>query len=154
MNISDYINVGLFSVLLGFKTARYAAASILIGYALYHAAVVPLPGEYYYHVTALLNLIIGCVLFPKYKLVAILSFSLIIVCNLGYMLYESGFEPTLYNDLSLVIIITQIILLYIRALTDGYIIRGTRGRALVWLANCDRFQQSFTSLPKKAKDKR
>lgn len=154
MNISDWINIGLFVVLLKFKTLRYAAVTIITGYLLYFTAVEPLSGEYYYHGTALLNLIIGIVLFPRYKLVALLSFSLILVNNIGFVLYETGYEPALYNDLSLCIILTQILLLYIRALTDGHIIRGTGGRALVWLTNFDRVQSCFETLPNEGKSKK
>lgn len=154
MNVSDFINVGLFTVLLLSKTTRYASAVILAGYALYFSVIEPLPGQYYYHMTALLNLIIGCILFPRYKLVALLSFALIVVNNIGFLIYDAGYEPTLYNNLSLVIITIQILLLYIRAITDGIHIRGTRGRALVFIANCDSVQSNFEMLPAKEKDQK
>ncbi len=148
MNISDYINIGLFAVLLKFKTVRYAAATIIIGYAIYFTCITPLSDDYYYHGTALLNLIIGCILFPRYKLVALLSFSLIVINNVGLVLYDTGQDPTLYNNLSMLVIQMQILLLYIRALTDGHTnIRGIRGRALVWLASLDSFQPSSEILP-------
>ncbi len=149
MNSIDWIVIGFFSALLLFKTAKYAAVRILGGYALYFAVIVPLPGEYYYHVTALLNLIIGCILFSRYKSVAILSFSLILVNSIGLLLFGFGYAPTLYNSLSLIIILLQILLLYIRALNDGNHIRGNWGRALVLAANCDSMQSSYKTLPPK-----
>ena len=149
MNISDYIHLSLFTGLLKFRTVRYAAMTILAGYAVYFTSVIPLADEYYYHATGLLNLVIGLFLFPRFKLVALLSFLLIVVNNVGLMMYELGYEPALYNNLSQIIIIIQLLLLYIRALLDGQILRGTRGRALVWLVNADCIQSSATLLQKK-----
>lgn len=148
MNLSNFIFAGLFSVLLSFKQTRLASAVILLGYLIYYFSIVDLPGEYYYHSSALLNTVIGVILIKKYPAVAILSFSLILINLIGFVLYDNFYDPSVYNKLSSFAIFLQIIMLTIRMLLNGVNFRGAWGRAMVYIVGGDSYK-SYSSVQKR-----
>jgi len=144
VNNGHYILIGLFIALLFFKPSRSAAKVILVGYLIYLIFILPIDGPYYYKLAALLNMIIGFILYKEYRIVALLSFSLILVNSVGLVLYNNYYEPTIYDNLSLLIIALQILILIARVTLNGIHARGVRGRALVFLINFDSIKSSVT----------
>ena len=154
MHTSDYIILGCFLALIIPKRTRFAATTILVGYAVYITAIMVLPDAYYYHGAALLNLMLGYILLARYKLVALCSFSLILVNFIGFIRYENYQEPALYNATSSIVIALQVALLCIRILSDGYRFGEAWRCAMVFLIDNNRSQQNFRVLHPKKKDKK
>jgi hypothetical protein len=76
----------------------------------------PVEHRYYYHFCALLNLVIGSLIINRHFVVGCLSFSLIPVNWFGFFLFTKYYEPTIYDNISLSIILLQLLTLTIRSL--------------------------------------
>ena len=90
----------------------------------------------YYLYSAALNTVLGVILYSKYRVVAILSFSLILANYIGYLLSFYRYEPTVYDNICLTIIALQIIMLIFRGLLDGINI-AYKFRPMVFLVHFD-----------------
>ena len=155
MNISNVVFMGLFVVLSFFKSSGYISRVIALGYVIYYFFIADLPGEYYYHYSALLNLAIGVILIKKYisgiqenkqdphtrfLLISLLSFSLTIANTAGFIMYEHYQSHDSYSSISLLIILAQIIILILGNLLNGIDVKGgnimayCNGRLAVLLA--------------------
>ena len=120
---------------------KLAGRLLLVCQLVYIFFIVDLSGDYYYHVTALMNTIIAYILYGRYRVFSLLSFAFIPVCILGHQMYDNYYSPVLYDTLSIIITILQVLLLVARVMTDAITIKGVRGRALVRLINFDSFKQ-------------
>jgi hypothetical protein len=136
MNTIDLFIIGAFIALLIPSQSRLAAKFILISYAIYFNFIIDLAWDDYYLYSATLNTILGVTLYRQYRVVAILSFSLIIANYIGYLLCLNRYEPTIYDNICLIIILLQIIMLTIRGLLNG-INRQCDYSPLVFLVNFD-----------------
>lgn len=128
--------IGAFIALLIPRQSRLAAFIILSFSVIHFNFIVPLDWTEYYLYSATLNTVLGVILFRWYKLVATLSFLLIPVNILGYLLCKNYYEPTIYDNMCLIIILLQIIMLTIRGLLNG-IDRRYNYSPMVFLVNFD-----------------
>jgi len=136
MTIYQVAFIGAFIALLIPSQSRPAALTILFFNAIYFSFIIDLAWDDYYLYSATLNTILGVTLYKRYRVVAILSFSLIIVNYIGYLLAFNYYDPTIYDNICLIIILLQIIMLTIRGLLNG-IDRQYNYDPLVFLVNFD-----------------
>jgi hypothetical protein len=136
MNTTDVFIIGAFIALLFFEQSRVAAIIILIFNVIYFNFVIDAEWDCYYLYSAALDTAIGVILYSRYRVVAILSFSLIIVNYIGYLLSLNYYESTIYDNIYLTIIALQIIMLIFRGLFDG-IDRAYKFRPMVFLVHFD-----------------
>ena len=136
MSITEVLIIGAFLALLIPEQSRVAANVMLIFNLVYFLFVIDLDWNYYYITSATLNTVIGFILFSRYRIVAILSFLLIPVNFIGYTMYKYYYEPTIYDNICLTIIILQIVMLTVRGLLNGIDKRFNNG-PLVFLVNFD-----------------
>ena len=73
----------------------------------------------YYSLTATLNIVVGIFLQYKYKIAAICAFVLVPVNVLGFYLWVNYYPPDLYNVISVIIIVIQLIAISMRLITHG-----------------------------------
>ncbi len=104
--------------------------------------IVNLNGDYYYHVTALMNVIIMYVLYGRYRVFSLLSFGCIFVSIIGYKMYHNYHSPVLYDTLMVIITSLQVLILGARVIPNAITIKGVHGRALVRIINFDSFKQN------------
>jgi hypothetical protein len=119
MSTLDQLIIGAFIALLFFNQSRRAAFIILIFNVVYYNFIIDMAWDSYYLYSAALNTVLGVALYSKYRVVAILSFSLILANYIGYLLSFYRYEPTVYDNICLTIIALQIIMLIFRGLLDG-----------------------------------
>lgn len=122
-----------------------------VSYAIYILFITGLDGfaglngvgdDYFYHLTALMNACIAYIVYGRYRVFAWLSFASILACVFGLIMYKAYDSPTAYNTIAVIITILQVLLLGARVLTDAISIKGTRGRALVFILNFDSFKKN------------
>ncbi len=111
-----YLFIALFILLAINRDTRKACVVFLVSYFLYENYIIPLDSFSYYHFCALLNLFIGLLVIKDNFIVGCLSFSLIPVNLFGYFLFIKYYDPTFYDNISLIIISLQILTLTIRSL--------------------------------------
>lgn len=93
---------------------------ILIAFCIYSPLIIPMPAMYYYSCAGLLNLIVGLVLQKDYNSTAMCSYSLVVVNLVGYFIYEKGYDPVLYDNISAIILIIQLSSLLPKGLLNGF----------------------------------
>ncbi len=101
------------------KSTRDAAIVLIIGKSIYYLLIVGINPLLYYSLAATLNLIMGNVLRHEYKMTAICAYLLVPVNVLGFCLWVNYYPHDLYNVISGIIIVIQLITLSIRILTHG-----------------------------------
>lgn len=138
----DFLVVVVFLVISKLRACRDAALAFVLFQLIYMLAVVPLSFEYYYHGAALINLLLGLTTYKHFRLFGSLSFALVPVAYLGYVLCMMRYTPAIYDTMAISITILQAISLCLRALIQDGHIRGTRGRALVRLLHFDSIKQN------------
>lgn len=136
MTFWQFYFIGAFIALLLPKQSRFAAFVILVFNAIYFNYIISLDWTKYYLYSATLNTILGVILFKRYKLVATLSFLLIPINFIGYMLCLNYYDPYIYDNMCLIIILLQIIILTSRDLLDG-VDRRYNNNPLVFLIDFD-----------------
>ena len=137
----DFLVVAVFLALSKLRACRDAALAFVLFQIIYMLVVVPLSYEYYYHGTALINLLLGLATYKHFRLFGSLSFALVPVAYLGYVLCMMRYTPSIYDTIAISITILQAMSLCLRALIQDGHIRGTRGRAFVRMVNFNCFQQ-------------
>ena len=150
MNTVDVFIIGAFTALLFPEQSRFAAKIILLFYLVYFIFVIDADWDNYYLYSATLDTIIGVMLYRRYRVVAILSFSLIIVNYIGYLLSLNYYEPTIYDSMYLIITLLQIIMLIIRGLLNG-IDRPHNFNTLVFFVDFDS-NQNRVKIQKRIKE--
>ena len=136
MTIYQFVFIGAFIALLFPKQSRVAAVVTLAFNAIYFTFIIDLDWTQYYLYSATLNTMLGVILFRWYRVVATLSFLLIPVNIIGYLLCKYYYEPTIYDNMCLIIILLQIITLTLRGLLNGTN-RRRDNSPLVFLVNFD-----------------
>ena len=101
------------------KASFYGAFVILTAFCIYSPLIIPMPAMYYYSCAGLLNLIVGLILQKDYNAAATCSYSLVIVNLVGYFIYEKGYDPVLYDNISAIILIIQLSSLLPKGLLNG-----------------------------------
>ena len=137
MNTYQFIFIGAFIALSIPKKTRAASILILFFNLFYFLFIIDVSWKYYYLYSATLNTVLGVTLyFLSYKVVGLLSFLLIPVNILGYVLCKNYQEPYLYDNMCAIIILLQILSLIARGLTDGADSR-VKDSPLVFLVDFD-----------------
>ena len=136
MTLYQLIIIWVFVALLIPPKTRVAALVILAFNFVYFQFVLNLEWTEYYHYSATLAAVVGVILYRRYRLVSLLSFLLIPANIIGYLLCKNYFDPYIYDNMCLTIILLQIIVLLSRGLTNG-ISWGNKRNPLVFLADFD-----------------
>lgn len=136
MSILDKLIIGAFIALLFFCESRRAAFIILIFNIIYYNFIINMDWDSYYVYAASLNTLLGVILYSKNRVVAILSFSLILANYIGYYLSFYRYDSIIYVNICLTIIFLQIIMLVFRGPLDGVDI-SYKFRYVVFLVNFD-----------------
>ena len=102
------------------KASFYGAFVILTAFCIYSPLIIPMPAMYYYSCAGLLNLIVGLILQKDYTTTATCSYSLVVVNLIGYFIYEKGYDPVLYDNISAIILIIQLSSLLPKGLLNGF----------------------------------
>ena len=118
MYIYNYILlVGFVGLYFNHKT-KFAAETFLFGWAVYLLMVFGIGFKYYFLLSAAIELAIAYRLNYKYRAVAYVSYSLILVNIAGLILHINGVK-SYYDDIYAVLSITQFALLLSRLIPDG-----------------------------------
>ena len=123
------------ALLIPHKT-RFAAVVMLSFNFIYFEFVSNLGWENYYHYSATISALVGVILYRQYMLVSLLSFLLIPTSIIGYLLCKNYYEPYIYDNICLTIILLQVLVLLSRGLSDGFS-WGNKRNPLVFLADFD-----------------
>ena len=134
--------LALFFVLCFSYDHKHIGRVCFLAYSIYVLFIVDLSGEYFYHITALMNTVVAYAVYGRYRLFSILSFLFIPVCFVGYVMYSNYHAPVLYDTLAVIITILQVLLLGARVMKNAVTVKGIRGRALVRIVNFDSFKQN------------
>lgn len=119
MNTSQFIIYSIIFLLLFNKASRTDAFILLLAYSIYQLKIVNLDAIYYYSCTSFLNLCVGLVLHHRNKCAAICSYSLIFVNLLGFFMWYQYLPPNIYDNISLFILIIQLITITPKGLLNG-----------------------------------
>ena len=136
MTAYQLIIIWAFVALLIPHKTRFAAVVMLSFNFVYFQFISSLQWTEYYHYSATLPALVGVLLYRQYKLVSILSFLLIPTNIIGYLLCKNYYEPYIYDNICLTIILLQVLVLLSRGLSDGFS-WGNKGNPLVFLADFD-----------------
>ena len=119
MNTVDWAILVICVLLLINKATREGAFIFISAKVIYSLFIIDTSATFYYSLTAALNLISGMFLQYKYKMAAICAFLLVPVNVLGFYLWVNYYPPDLYNVISVIIIVIQLIAISTRLLTHG-----------------------------------
>lgn len=101
------------------KDSQVSSAILIVAYLFYQAFIVDAPAILFYSYAAFLNLIVGIVLQKRNPYAAICSYSLTL-CNVGgFFLWYNYYEPDVYDNISLLILILQTITILPTRLLNG-----------------------------------
>ena len=128
MSAYQYMIIFCYALLLISSPSRRGAVIILSAFLLYYLLVNPLEWKYYYAATALINTVAGFLLCKKYLAASICSFSLILINAYGYMLCYNYQPPDNYDNISLTILIIQLITMLPKGLFNGIYSSGRNGK--------------------------
>jgi hypothetical protein len=119
MNYVDCAIIAICMLLLINKATREGAFILISAKVIYSLFIIDRSATLYYSLTAALNIVAGMFLQHKYKLAAICAYVLVAVNVLGFYLWVNYYPPDLYNVISVIIIIIQLIAISTRLLTHG-----------------------------------
>jgi hypothetical protein len=102
------------------KASFWGAFTLLVAYCIYAPLVIPMPAIYYYSCASSLALFVGIILHKRHKVAAICAYSLPLVNILGFFLWVNYYTPGLYDNISAVILIIQVISLLPKRLLNGF----------------------------------
>ena len=120
MFYSQWCVFSIITILVFIKASKSDAFILFSGYLFYIWFIVDVNGVYYYSCSAILNLIIGLNLHFINKRAAICSYLLVIVYLLGVLLWYGYYEPTLYDNISILILVIQLITITPKGLLNGF----------------------------------
>lgn len=141
-----------------YKASSKGAFILLMGWGLYiPLVIVDIPAEsyiYYYSCATLINFIVGHLLQNVNILAALCSYSLVSVNILGAILWYHYLEPDIYNEISVTILIIQLIIITPKGLIDGIRShRANRERTMAELGRFDVFQSCVKMLKNQTRKK-
>ncbi len=101
------------------KTTRQGGLILAVGYVV-NLILSGVSGENgYYLASAVMNLAIGCALQYEYKWAAICSYFLVFTDAVGYIVWAKYYSHDLYDTVSVMIMIIQLMFIAMRILTHG-----------------------------------
>jgi len=119
MTFPQLVIFSLITLLLTNEASKSDAFVLFVAYSIYQLYIVDLDAIYYYSCASLLNLCVGLVLHHQNNSAAICSYSLIFVNMLGFFLWYQYLHPLVYDNISLVILIIQLIAIMPKGLLNG-----------------------------------
>ena len=106
-----------------YKASSKGAFILMCGYFVYSLLVIyDIPAEsyiYYYSCAALINLVVGYLLQRTNKLAAMCSYALVFINIYGSYLWYQYLPPDNYDNISLVVLLIQLITITPRGLING-----------------------------------
>ena len=115
----DWAILAVCLLLLINKATREGAFILISAKVIYSLFIIDRSATLYYSLVAALNLVAGILLQYKYKIAAFCAYLLVPVNVLGFYLWVNYYSPDLYNVISGIIIIIQLIAISMRLLTHG-----------------------------------
>jgi len=121
MTITQWVVFSVITLLLFSKDrdSQFSAVILVVAYLFYQAFIVGTPYILYYSYAAFLNLIVGMTLQDRNKYAAICSYSLTLCNVMGFFLWYNYYEPDVYDNISLLILILQTITILPTRLLNG-----------------------------------
>jgi len=101
------------------KDSQFSAVVLIVAYLFYQAFIVSASDIDYYSYTPFLNLIVGIILQKRNPYAAICSYSLVLWSVGGFFLWYNYYEPDMYDNISLLILILQVITILPTRLLNG-----------------------------------
>ena len=136
MYIYQYVFVVVFICLVFNKSTRFASLVFLCSYVFYYSLILDLSGNSYYHACAAMELVKGYVLNGRYLAISLLSYSLILINFIGFIMFEFYIEPLVYDIVCAIVLTLQILILSTRLLSNG-IYRNAIPQLMVRIVNFD-----------------
>ena len=138
------------SLLMLNKASRVDAFILFCAFSFYQLFVIPASDIYYYSCASMLNLCVGLCLHHRNKIAASCSYSLVAINFIGFCIYHSGLSHGIYDIISLIILITQLVAILPRGL-----INGLRSYSKLFVASCASFNsgQSCVTIHQTEKNK-
>ena len=111
MTITQWVIFSVIALLLFSKDkdSQSSAAILIVAYLFYQAFIVGTPFILYYSYAAFLNLIVGIILQKRNPYAAICSYGLTLCNVMGFFLWYNYYDPDVYDNISLLILILQTI---------------------------------------------
>ena len=119
MNYLQWIVFFIIFSLLFNKASRVDAFILFVAYIIYELFIVNLDATYYYSFTALLNLCVGLALHNRNNNAAICSYTLVPWNVVGYYIWYAYYDPDIYDNMSLVILLLQLMFVIPKRLLNG-----------------------------------
>lgn len=119
MNTEQWFLFLIITLLLFNGASRSGAFILFVAYCFYEKNIVSLDAVYYYSCSSLLNLIVGLTLYPERSVAAICSYSLVIINVFGYLLWYTGCDPDIYDNIALLILTTQLVFILPKGMING-----------------------------------
>lgn len=101
------------------KDTQFSAAVLVVAYLFYQSFIVSASDINYYLYTPFLNLVTGIALQKRNPYAAICSYSLALFSVGGFFLWYNYYEPDIYDNISLLILILQAITILPTRLING-----------------------------------
>ncbi len=101
------------------KDSQFSAVVLIVAYLFYQAFIVSASDINYYLYTAFLNLSVGVILQKRNPYAAICSYSLTLCSVGGFFLWYNYYDPDVYDNISLLILILQMITILPTRLLNG-----------------------------------
>lgn len=124
MNAPQYIILFCYGCLFFNKASRKGAFIIFTAFVIYSAFVIGIDWRIYYALSALINLILIFLLIDKYMYAAYCSLSLIFINIYGFILCYNRYSLEPYDDISLFVLVLQLITILPKGAINGLIDSG------------------------------
>ena len=121
MNITQWIIFSIICLLLFSKDkdSQFSAMILVFAYLFYNSFIVGTPFVLYYSYAAFLNLIVGIILQKRNPYAAMCSYGLTLCNGGGFFLWYNYYQPDVYDNISLLILILQTITILPTRLLNG-----------------------------------
>lgn len=119
MYLYQYALLAGFVCLLFNKEARFAAVVFIFAWSIYLLDVISMNATTYYAATATIEMCIGFILNPRFRVVSILSYMLMLLNIYGLMFHYDDMGRAVYINLYAIISVTQFLFLLTRAIPNG-----------------------------------
>jgi hypothetical protein len=113
------ISLTILSFIVRQKHEMYALLSYYVFGVVLHFTISPEDYNAYHIAMMTLALVVGVFIYDEFKFAAFLSYTLIPVNIIGYLLWYKGYSYDLYQVISATILIIQFISILPKALIDG-----------------------------------
>ena len=121
------------------KSSRKGATILLVGYLTYSILALGVSGIYYYSSSAMLSFGAGLALHKINKPAALMGYALVFANLAGFFMWYLYMSPVVYNNVSMVLLVAQVIFLLPKGVTNGC--RNNIQSAMASIARTDNGEQ-------------